>query len=91
VSFNFIFYSNFKEKYYYRGKCKQTFRGHVDSVNHVGFIPYTNNLFTCSGDKTLSIWDARSGLCTQTLYGHLNAINHVAFTLRVRLFIFEVS
>lgn len=34
-----------------------------------------------SGDKTVSLWDARSGLCVQTFYGHANAVNHVAVTL----------
>lgn len=35
-----------------------------------------------SGDKTVSIWDIRSGLCVQTFYGHANAVNHVAFNLK---------
>jgi len=59
------------------GKCKTTFRGHVDSVNSLCWQPWTSNLCTGSGDKTVSLWDARSGLCIQTFYGHLNACNHV--------------
>ncbi|KAH8077205.1 hypothetical protein JL720_10170 [Aureococcus anophagefferens] len=35
--------------------------------------PYSNNICTASGDKTVSIWDARSALCVQTFYGHTNA------------------
>jgi WD40 repeat protein len=35
------------------GKCKQTFRGHVDAVNRVAFLPFTNTLASCSGDKTV--------------------------------------
>merc|ERR1711934_1170090 len=31
------------------------------------------------GDKTVSLWDARTGLCMQTFYGHMNACNSVAF------------
>merc|ERR1712072_228846 len=31
------------------------------------------------GDKTLSLWDCRSGLCAQTFYGHKNACNSIAF------------
>ena len=46
-------------------RCRQTFRGHVDSVNAVAWQPFTNNLCTGSGDKTVSLWDARSGLCMQ--------------------------
>ncbi|KAH8062165.1 hypothetical protein JL720_13273 [Aureococcus anophagefferens] len=47
-----------------------TFRGHVDSVNSCCWQPYSNNICTASGDKTVSIWDARSALCVQTFYGH---------------------
>lgn len=46
-------------------RCRQTFRGHVDSVNAIAWQPFTNNLCTGSGDKTVSLWDARSGLCMQ--------------------------
>nr|KAJ3421397.1 Sperm-associated antigen 16 protein [Polyrhizophydium stewartii] len=54
------------------GRCRQTFRGHADSVNHVGWQPFTNTLFTCSGDKTgttfascdadgvVKFWDTRA-------------------------------
>lgn len=60
----------------------QTFRGHVDSVNAVAWQPATNNVCTGSGDKTVSLWDARSGLCVQTFYGHLNAVSTLALTAR---------
>ena len=56
-----------------------TLRGHADSINHLFFQPYTNQLWTCSGDKTISHWDLRSGLCVQTFYGHMNAVVHGAF------------
>jgi hypothetical protein len=52
------------------GKCKQTFRGHGDSVNQVTWVPYTNTLFTASADRTLSLWDARTGMVASTFYGH---------------------
>ena len=47
--------------------------------------PYSNVLCTGSSDKTVSLWDARSGLCTQTLYGHQNSCNHVCFDLKGEL------
>ena len=34
-----------------------------------------------SADKTLSIWDMRTGLTVQTFYGHLNAINDAIFSI----------
>ena len=61
------------------GRCRQTFRGHVDSINSIAFQPYANVIATASGDKTLSLWDCRSGLCAQTFYGHKNACNSIAF------------
>merc|ERR1712137_374766 len=64
------------------GRCRQTFRGHVDSVNYVAFQPYSNNLVTASADKTVSLWDLRSGLCVHTFYGHANACNQAIFNLR---------
>lgn len=64
------------------GRCRQTFRGHVDAINSISFQPFSNNICTGSGDKTVSLWDSRSGLCIQTFYGHKNAINSVSFSLQ---------
>ena len=63
-------------------RCRQTFRGHVDSVNSIVFRPFSNVVCTASGDKTISLWDVRSGLCVQTFYGHLNAANSAQFNMR---------
>ena len=52
------------------------------SVNSVCWQPFTNNLCTGSSDKTVSLWDARTGLCAQTFYGHLNSCNSVVFDLK---------
>lgn len=57
----------------------------MDSVNEVCWIPYTNTMCTASSDKTVSLWDARSGLCTQTLYGHQNSCNHATSDLKGEL------
>lgn len=62
------------------GKCRNVFRGHVDSVNSVHFKPFSNILATASADKTVSIWDVRSGLCVQTFYGHSGSVNGCKFT-----------
>ena len=42
------------------GQCFVTLRGHADSVNSVMWLPYSNTLTTCSSDKTVSLWDART-------------------------------
>ena len=44
-------------------RCRYTMRGHTESVNAVEFLPYSNILITCSADKTVSIWDARTVSC----------------------------
>jgi WD40 repeat protein len=64
------------------GKCRTVLRGHVDSVNCVHFKPYSNILGTCSADKTVSTWDARTSLCVQTFYGHNNSVNGCKFSLK---------
>lgn len=43
-------------------------------------------LYSCSGDKTISFWDSRTGICSQTLFGHLNTINHALFTMNGKSF-----
>ena len=58
-------------------------RGHVDSVNHVCWQPGTNVLCTASTDKTLSLWDPRSGLCSHTFYGHSNSCSSADFSSQV--------
>merc|ERR1719271_1996366 len=63
-------------------RCRKTLCGHVDSVNYVTFQPCSNNVLTASGDKTVSMWDLRSGLCVQTFYGHANACNQAQFNIR---------
>jgi len=44
-------------------KSRFTFRGHVDSVNSVHFLPYTQTFASASGDKTVSLWDIRTKHC----------------------------
>jgi len=38
---------------------------------------------TGCGDKTVSLWDLRSGLCVQTFYGHHNSVTSVDCSLKV--------
>ncbi|XP_070588317.1 sperm-associated antigen 16 protein isoform X23 [Erythrolamprus reginae] len=42
-------------------RCRYTLRGHKDSVNSIEFFPFSNIILTSSADKTLSLWDARTG------------------------------
>ena len=44
-------------------RSRYTLRGHTDSVNSIEFLPFSNTILTCSADKTLSLWDARTVSC----------------------------
>ena len=46
------------------------------------WLPFSSNICSASGDKTVSVWDARSGLCVQTFYGHSNSCNDVCVSNR---------
>jgi sperm-associated antigen 16 protein len=59
----------------------QALRGHADSVNEVQWLSYSNTLATASSDKTVSLWDARTGLSCATFYNHANSVNSVCASL----------
>jgi WD40 repeat protein len=63
------------------GRCRDTLRGHVDSVNAMAWMPFSANIASASGDKTLSIWDARAGGAVQAFYGHGNSVYDLAVSL----------
>eukprot|EP01033_Poteriospumella_lacustris_P004989 gene4990-3566_t len=74
-----------------QAKCTHTFAEHTQAVwgcefhhavNAASWQPFSANVCTASGDKTVSVWDGRTGLCVQTLYGHANSCNHLAVTNR---------
>jgi WD40 repeat protein len=52
-------------------------------VNALSLVPYSNQFVTGSGDKTVSLWDARTGICELTLYGHQTALNDVVVSMAV--------
>ena len=53
-------------------------------MNSVAWQPYSGTLGTASADKTVCLWDARSGLPTLKLYGHAASCNCLAFSPEVR-------
>ncbi len=52
----------------------QTLEGHTGYDNSVVFSPNGQQLASCSGDRTVRLWDAASGACLQTLEGHTDTI-----------------
>lgn len=61
-------------------KCRYNFRGHVDSVNKVLFSKYSSLFYSGSTDKTVSVWDIRTGLLSHTFYGHIGSINSLSLS-----------
>ncbi|KAF7512426.1 hypothetical protein GJ744_001361 [Endocarpon pusillum] len=57
----------------------QTLKGHLDWVWAVAFSSDGKRLASASGDRTVRLWDARSGEHIQTLEGHTYHVRVVAF------------
>ena len=48
--------------------------GHKNSINSLCYLEYKKNLFSCSKDMTIKIWDLENLRCTNTLYRQHNSI-----------------
>ena len=59
----------------------QTLVGHSGSVQAVAFSLDGKQIASGSGDKTIKLWDARTGHLQQTLAGHSGSVQAVAFSL----------
>ncbi len=61
-------------------KCLHTFTGHSDRINSLAFSPDGLTLASGSEDKTIKLWDVRTGKVKNTLTGHSGRINSLAFS-----------
>lgn len=61
-------------------KCEHTLKGHTASVNAVAIDPQGNILACGSDDRTVSLWDLKTGKPIFTFFGLLNAVFSVAFS-----------
>jgi WD40 repeat protein len=57
-----------------------TLEGHTNVVSEVGWSPAEKYLASCSGDRTVRIWDATTGALLRTLEGHTNRVRSVAWS-----------
>lgn len=61
-------------------KLNQTLAGHSDGVMPIAFSPDGRLLASGSMDKTIKLWDVRTGTLKQTLTGHSNGVHSLEFS-----------
>ncbi|KAJ1561855.1 hypothetical protein HK096_003082, partial [Nowakowskiella sp. JEL0078] len=88
-----IYYSNFNSmklpkvitgKDQHWSPCLATFEGHTDQVNGVAWWASTDGeislIASASGDNSVRLWDAFTGIEIQQFLGHTKGVNSVAFS-----------
>ncbi len=58
----------------------RTLEGHLDRVGCIAFSPDGKTLASGSDDKTIKLWNVRTGRLLHTLSGHLEAVTHLSFS-----------
>ncbi len=61
--------------------------GHQDDISTMSLSHNEQFLITGSSDKTLKLWDVRSGLLIQTYYGHTTGVKQAIFSLNDKILI----
>src|SRR5262249_33473964 len=55
-------------------------KGHTGTVNSVAFSPDGQRIVTGSGDRTVRVWDVKTGTTLAELKGHTGAVTNVSFS-----------
>ena len=61
--------------------------GHQQLVNDVKFSPDSRLIASASFDKSIKIWDGRSGTFITTLRGHVQSVYQIAWSADSRLLV----
>src|SRR5262249_23485788 len=69
-----------RDKRWYDLLAGVSFKGHTGGVRSVCYSFDGKRVLSGSGDKTLKVWDAETGLEIRTLQGHAGAVNSVCFS-----------
>ena len=56
------------------------FKAHHNSINQIAFSLDERRVASCSTDKSIRLWDLKSGMLVNTLLGHKEAVMTVAFS-----------
>ena len=58
---------------------RQTLEGHTNSVYSIAFSPDSRQLASGSLDRTVRLWDPKTGKALQTLEGHTARVHFISF------------
>jgi ribosome assembly protein 4 len=61
--------------------------GHQQLINDVKFSPDTRIIASASFDKSIKLWDGKSGKFLATLRGHVQAVYQICFSSDSRLLV----
>ncbi|GAK64824.1 dynein regulator [Moesziomyces antarcticus] len=61
------------------GQCLKTLTGHDNWVRGLAFSPNGKNLLSVSDDKTMRVWDLKTGRCAKTIDAHAHFCTSIAW------------
>jgi len=68
-------------------KCVARMTGHQQLVNDVKFSPDSRWIASASFDKSIKLWDGKTGVFVTTLRGHVQRVHQIAWSADSRLLV----